>query len=110
MTGSPGAEGGRAGDWAELRLLVLAPADRASTLPEDTARLPLEARVKGFLLADAAFGAPAAVETVLGRAVEGRLDAVLPEIPHSFGRPVPELKPIGQELRAILRAADAADA
>ena len=52
------------------------------------------------------FGSRAAVETVLGRTVEGRLHAVLPEAPHSFGRPVPELLPIGQELRQILRSTE----
>lgn len=102
--------GGRPGDWAEIRLLVLAPGDRAPGLPEDTAALPLEARVKGFLLADAEIGGTAEVETVLGRTVEGYLLAVLPEVPHSFGRPAPELLPIGQELRAVLRSAEAADA
>ncbi len=104
MTSAGDAGVGKAGDWAEVVLVVLAPGDRASSLPVDTARLPLEARVKGYLLTDAQVGGDAAVETVLGRTVEGRLHAVLPEVPHSFGRPVPELLPIGQELRAILQS------
>jgi hypothetical protein len=106
---SPPSASGHPGDWAELTLVVLAPEDRASSLPEDTAGLPLEARVKGFLREDAQVGEAAAVETVLGRTVEGRLLAVLPEVPHSFGLPAPELLPIGQELRAILRSAKADD-
>jgi hypothetical protein len=93
---------GRRGDWAELRLVLLEPGARAPSLPEDTARVPVEARVKGFLQGEAAVGAEAAVTTVLGRRIEGVLVRLLPEPGHSFGRPVPELLAIGPELRARL--------
>jgi hypothetical protein len=101
---------GRAGGWAEVHVVLLEPGERAPSLPDDTARVPLEARVHGFLDQDASVGESATVTTVLGRRVEGRLLRVLPAPGHSFGRPVPELLPIGAELRARLRAADAADA
>jgi hypothetical protein len=94
---------GRAGDWAEIRLVLLAVGERAPGLPADTARVPLEARVKGFLEAGGRLGEQAAVTTVLGRRVEGTLVRVLPEPGHSFGRPVPELLAVGRELRARLR-------
>lgn len=107
----PGEETvGRAGDWAEVRLVVLVPGERAPGLPEDTARVPLEARVHGFLERDARPGEQAAVATVLGRRVEGTLVRVLPEPGHSFGRPVPELLPVGGELRRRLSEAAAHDA
>lgn len=93
---------GRRGDWAELRLVLLAPGERAPGLPEDTARVPLEARVKGFLEHDARPGEQVAARTVLGRRIEGTLLRVLPEPGHTFGRPVPELLSIGGELRARL--------
>jgi hypothetical protein len=94
---------GRAGDWAEVRLVLLAPGERSPGLPEDTASVPLEARVKGFLERETAVGEETAVTTVLGRRVEGTLLRVLPEPGHSFGRPVPELLSIGPELRGRLR-------
>jgi hypothetical protein len=95
---------GRRGDWAEIRLVLLAPGARAPGLPQDTERLPLEARVKGFLAHDARAGEEATVTTVAGRRVEGMLLRVLPEPGHSFGGPVPELLPVGGELRARLGA------
>ena len=36
------AELGRAGDWAEVLLVLLEAGERAPSLPEDTARVPLE--------------------------------------------------------------------
>jgi hypothetical protein len=103
VTGDGGEIVGRPGDWAEVHIVLLAPGERAPGLPEDTARVPLEARVKGFLLAETRPGEPAAVTTALGRRVEGMLTRVLPEPGHSFGRPVPELLAVGPELRARLR-------
>jgi hypothetical protein len=94
---------GRPGDWVEIHVVLLAPGERAPGLPGDTASVPLEARVKGFLAAGARPGEQAAVTTVLGRRVEGTLLRVLPEPGHSFGRPVAELLAVGQELGARLQ-------
>jgi hypothetical protein len=93
---------GRPGDWAEVSLVVLEPAERAPGLPPDTAATPLTARVRGFLEGEAAVGGPAAVRTPAGRRVEGTLLRVNPAPGHSFGEPVPELLPIGEELRRRL--------
>jgi hypothetical protein len=100
---------GRPGDWAEVRLVLLSPGERAPGLPEDTAGVPLEARVKGFLEREARPGQQVAVTTLLGRRVEGTLVSLLPEPGYSFGRPVPELLPIGGELRRLLRAGERRD-
>jgi hypothetical protein len=110
VSGPGGETAGRAGDWAELHLVLLAPGERAPSLSADTARLPLEARVRGFLERDASPGEPAAVTTLLGRRVEGRLLRLQPSPGHSFGRPVVELLPIGNELRARLRGSGGPDA
>jgi 2-amino-4-ketopentanoate thiolase alpha subunit len=93
---------GRQGDWAEIWLVVLEPAERAPGLPPDTAATPLTARVCGFLEADAIVGERAAVQTLAGRRVEGTLSRLHPAPGHSFGEPVPELLPIGGELRRRL--------
>jgi 2-amino-4-ketopentanoate thiolase alpha subunit len=94
------------GDWAEIRLVLLEPGERAPAVAADTARLPLEARMRGFLERDAEVGEPVAVTTVLGRRLEGTLIEVLPPARHTFGRPAPELLPIGRELRDRLAAAE----
>ena len=101
--------GGRAGDWAEVHIVLLEPGERAPSLPDDTAGAPLEARVHGFLERDANVGEAAAVTTLLGRRVEGTLLRLQPAPGHSFGRPVPVLLAIGNELRTRLRGSEGTD-
>jgi hypothetical protein len=93
---------GQQGDWVELSFVVLESGERAPGLPPDTAATPLVARVRGFLEAGATVGERAAVQTLAGRRVEGTLVRVRPAPGHSFGEPVPELLPIGGELRGRL--------
>ncbi|MCL5047052.1 MAG: 2-amino-4-oxopentanoate thiolase subunit OrtA [Actinobacteria bacterium] len=95
--------GGRPGDWAQVYQVVLQPGERAPQVPDDTQRVPLELRVKGFLKEEARVGEQATVVTVTGREATGELLAINPPYGHDFGRPVPELLKIGIELRAILR-------
>ncbi len=89
--------------WVEIGAVVLQKGERAPNLPEDTRQVPLEMRVKGFLLQDAEIGAEADIVTPSGRRVAGVLLAVNPAYTHGFGSPVPELSPIAGEIRAILR-------
>ncbi|MGB5278527.1 MAG: 2-amino-4-oxopentanoate thiolase subunit OrtA [Gammaproteobacteria bacterium] len=91
------------GTWVEIYNVVLPANERAPQVPADTRRVPLEMRVKGFLLAPAAIGGNAEIETLSGRHLRGRLAEVNPAYTHSFGSPVPELSPIGCEVRALLR-------
>jgi hypothetical protein len=91
------------GTWVELRRVVLEPGERAPQVPEETQRVALELRVKGFLVRDAAPGEVAEVMTAAGRRLGGTLEHVLPAYEHGFGQPVPELLAVGPELRAILR-------
>ncbi len=106
MSGEEGDADGRAGDWAELHLVLLGAGERAPGLPPETAGVPLEARVRGFLERDARIGEAAAVRTVLGRRVVGRLLEILPPARQTFGRPVPELLEVGGELRELTRAGE----
>lgn len=92
------------GTWVELRRVILAPGERAPQVPEETQRVPLELRVKGFLVHDAAPGDTAEVMTAAGRRLGGTLERALPSYEHGFGPPVPELLTVGAELWAILRA------
>jgi hypothetical protein len=91
------------GTWVEIHKIALDAGKRTAQLPEDTRQVPLELRVKGFLVADAAMGDEAEIETPTGRRLRGRLVATNPAYSHSFGPPIPELSSIGGEVRAILR-------
>lgn len=98
------------GVWVEIHTIVLEPGERAPQVPEDTAKIPLEMRVKGFLAEPAAIGDQAEIVTAAGRRLRGRLDAINPAYRHGFGPPIPELSTIGRELRALLAQQDAGDA
>lgn len=91
------------GSWVEIHKIALDAGERAARVPEDTRQVPLELRVKGFLVAAAALGDEAEIETLTGRRLRGRLTANNPAYSHSFGPPIPELSSIGGEVRAILR-------
>lgn len=91
-----------AGTWVELHSVVLAAGERAPQVPEETQRVPLESRVRGWLVAPAAPGDAAEIRTAAGRRVSGQLIEVEPAYSHSFGPPVPELWVVGEELRAML--------
>jgi len=91
------------GTWVEIHRTVLAPGERAPQVPEDTRQVPLEMRVKGFLLAPASLGEEAEIETPAGRRLRGTLMRVNPAYSHSFGSPIAELSAVGGEVRAMLR-------
>ena len=60
-------------------------------------------RVSGFLVeTEAEIGQNASVRTLIGRIHSGKLVAINPQYPHTFGEPIPELLMIGMELRAFL--------
>lgn len=87
------------GTWVEIEQVVLAPEQRAPTLPEDTQATPYVMRVSGFLIAPAQLGGPARVRTLIGRELSGTLVRVNPSYSHSFGDTVPELLTIGEAER-----------
>ena len=91
------------GAWVEIYSCVLQTSERAPRIPEDTRRVPLEMRVKGFLIAPAAPGEAAEIVTLAGRRLQGTLTEVNPAYTHGFGAPLPELSTIGGEVRAMLR-------
>lgn len=90
------------GTWVEIHSIVLSPDQRASHIPQDTKRVPLEMRVKGFLVADAALNDEVEIVTVTGRRLRGTLAQVNPSYAHGFGPPIAELQTIAGEVRAQL--------
>ena len=91
------------GTWVEIHKIALDVGERAAQVPRDTRQVPLELRVKGFLVAAAGMGDEAEIETLTGRRLRGRLTATNPAYSHSFGPPIAELSSIGEEVRVILR-------
>jgi hypothetical protein len=91
-----------AGTWVEIHRILLPPGERAPQVPEDTQRVPLELRAKGFLIAPASLGQETEVRTATGRRLRGTLTRINPAYDHGFGPPIPALVGIGPELRALL--------
>jgi hypothetical protein len=89
--------------WVEIHNIVLPAGERASQVPEDTQKVPLEMRAKGFLVQPASLGDEVEIVTTVGRRLRGKLVEVNPAYTHKFGAPIPELSTIGGEVRAILR-------
>jgi len=90
------------GTWVEIHSVILEPGERAPQVPDDTGKVPLEMRAKGFLANDAVVGEVCEITTVVGRQLSGQLAAINPPYGHGFGAPLPELSTISQEVRALL--------
>jgi len=91
------------GTWVEIENIILPASERASHVPDDTQQVPLQMRVKGFLLEPALLDEEVEIITTVGRHLRGTLIEVNPAYTHQFGAPIPELSTIGGEVRAILR-------
>jgi len=85
------------GTWVEIEQVVLQPAQRSASLPEDTKKVPYILRVSGFLMMDAELGQQVQVTTLIGRVISGELKVINPSYRHGFGTVVPELLTIGTE-------------
>jgi len=94
------------GSWVRIYDVVLESTERSPNLPEDTKKVPLEMWNKGFLLKDAEIGEQVSVKTLTSRIVKGKLLEENPTYTHSFGKFVPEILPIGRQLREILQGGD----
>jgi hypothetical protein len=95
-----------AGLWVRVHRVELAPSERAPDLPEDSATVPFESWINGWLIEEAAIGAQTRIQTATGRLVEGELVEVAPGYHHSFGPPPSPLQRAGQRARQSLFAKD----
>jgi len=89
-------------EWALVHAVLLTSDERATQVPEDTHKVPLEMWVKGRLSADADIGDNATIVTRTGRSVEGTLIEINPSYQHGFGDYVPELQQVSEGVREIL--------
>jgi len=92
-----------AGSWVQIYQVVLPAGERAPQVPEDTQKVPLELKIKGFLKEDAELGDEVEIVTVIGRNHSGELIEVNPSYEHKFGKMIPELLQVGPQIREILR-------
>lgn len=97
------------GSWVEIHRIVLEVGERAPQVPDDTKKVPLEMKVKGYLSNDAKLDEEVEIVTAVGRVVRGRLTAENPPYDHGFGEPISELMSIGREVKEILRNIDNGD-
>jgi hypothetical protein len=93
---------GKKGQWVQIHSVVLQPSERAPQVPDDTKLTPLTMWVKGYLNADAIVNAPCEITTITGRTVKGVLDEVEPTYHHNFGKYIPELDTIREQVRKTL--------
>ena len=81
----------------------LAPHERSPLVPEDTARVPFESWVNGWLLDDGVrLGEQARVRTAAGRIVHGTLLELDPGYTHTFGAPPPGLLAASERARSLV--------
>ncbi|HPQ37736.1 MAG TPA: 2-amino-4-oxopentanoate thiolase subunit OrtA [Synergistaceae bacterium] len=87
--------------WVQIESVVLRPEERAPNVPEETRECPLLLWVKGFLKEEALPGDTVEIETIIGRALSGKLLEENPPYEHDFGRPITELLTVKEEFRRI---------
>ena len=90
------------GTWVSLHRNILEPAERAPQVPEDTKKVPLEMWIKGYLNEDANIGDEVTVTTRTGRKEKGTLLEEEPYYKHDYGKFVPELLVISEQVREIV--------
>lgn len=92
-----------AGSWVQIYKVILKAEERDPGIPDDTAEVPLEMRINGFLTNSAYRGEECEIETYIGRKHRGILKKINPSYDHKYGAPIPELQKIGKSLHVILR-------
>ncbi len=92
----------KTGSWVEIHQVILPAGERAPQVPEDTQKVPLELRTRGFLVKDGKVGEEVEIKTFTDRTLKGILKDPTPSYEHKFGCPVPELLQVGEELRKMV--------
>jgi hypothetical protein len=91
------------GQWVEIEEILLKPEERTGNIPEETKKVPLIMRMKGFLTNDAEIGKKVEIRTLTGRIVSGDLRNASPTYEHGFGKTfIPEMLEIGIMLRQLM--------
>ena len=101
-----GKEMVKKGEWVIIHRNILTPEQRAPQVPDDTKKVPLEMWVKGYLNSDAQIGDEVEITTRTKRVEKGTLLEVNPYYKHDFGKFVPELNVISEQVRDLLFGGD----
>lgn len=94
------------GTWVKIHRNILEPEERAPQVPEDTKEVPLELWIKGNLQKSANLGEEVTVITRTGRSESGTLLEENPYYKHGYGKFVPELMLISDQVRGIVFGGD----
>lgn len=94
------------GEWVRVEKVILEPSERAPQVPDDTKEVPLMMWVKGHLVNDAEIGDEVEVITRTGRKENGKLIEVNPVYELNYGKFVPELLKINEQVREVLFGGD----
>lgn len=92
-----------AGRWVRVHRVELAAGKRAPGIPPDTAGVPFETWINGYLIEPAQLGKDGVVRTASGRLVEGHIVEVDPGYTHSFGPPPQSLREAGRRASERVR-------
>lgn len=90
------------GSWVRIEKIILEPEVRAPQVPEDTKKTPLKMWVKGHLQDDAQIGDTVSVRTRADRLEIGTLLCADQGYDLNYGRFVPELLSISEQVRDLL--------
>ncbi len=101
-----GKEMVKKGEWVIIHRNILTPEQRAPQVPDDTKKVPLEMWVKGYLNSDAQIGDEVEITTRTKRVEKGTLLEVNPYYKHDFGKFVPELNIMSEQVRDLLFGGD----
>lgn len=82
------------GAFVQIYKVVLSGTRRADNLPQDTAVVPFEMRIKGVLLQSANIGDLVRIKTATNRIESGILIKHNPHFSHNFGGHIPVLRDI----------------
>lgn len=94
------------GEWVLVHRNVLEPSERAPQVPDDTKKVPLEMWVKGYLQEDANIGDDVTVLTRTKRVEHGTMLESNPYYKHDYGKFVPELLKVSEQVREVLFGGD----
>lgn len=94
------------GEWVLIHKVILEPSQRAPQVPDDTKKVPLEMWIKGYLQEDANIGDEVTVLTRTKRKENGTLLEVNPYYKHDFGKFIPELIHISDQVKEIVFGGD----
>lgn len=94
------------GEWVRIHKVILEAQERTGKLPEDTKQCPLEMWTKGYLVEDAEIGDEVEIVSVNGRHETGTLIEEQPYYTHDYGKFVPELLVIDEQVREIVFGGD----